>query len=86
MSTEEAADLAPAPGGPAADQPVRARKLRDGSLFLPFAGLIAFMPPVAQIFAVEGTILSVPIVVVYVFAVWLLLIVAAARLARRLEA
>ncbi|MEM9144750.1 MAG: hypothetical protein AAGC57_01030 [Pseudomonadota bacterium] len=61
------------------------RKTRDAGLILPLAGLVALMPPAGQILAVEGTLLGVPVVVLYVFLVWALLILLAYRLARRLN-
>ncbi|GMG83267.1 hypothetical protein LNKW23_24800 [Paralimibaculum aggregatum] len=69
----------------ASDIALRARKRRDAALLLPVSGVVLLMPPMAEIFAVEGTVLGVPLVVAYVFAVWFCLIVLAARIAHRLE-
>ena len=69
-----------------ADQPLTARKLREAGLILPGLGLLALMPPAATILAVDGTILGVPVVVAYVFAIWLGLILGARWLSRRLLA
>ncbi len=74
----------PGPGESTPDAQLRARKLRDGALFLPLVGLVLLMPPVADLFAVDRRILGVPVVVAYVFAVWAGLILLALRLAARL--
>lgn len=66
-------------------RPLRHRKARDRSLILPAVGAMLFLPPVAQIFEIDGRIGGVPFIVVYLFAVWAALIVAAAALSRRLD-
>ncbi len=76
MSPEDRAELA--------DARAPDRKARDAGLILPLAGTVALMPPAAWIMVVDADVLSVPLVVVYVFAVWAALIVAAWRLARRI--
>jgi hypothetical protein len=58
--------------------------LRDAAIALPFIGLFLLMPPVVTLFV--GThVAGVPLVVAYIFAVWLGLVLAAALLARRLD-
>jgi hypothetical protein len=66
----------------AADPGLALRKARDTALAVPLVGVILLMPPVAQIFAVEGRIFGLPVAVAYVFGVWLALIVAARRTGR----
>ncbi|MGF1446951.1 MAG: hypothetical protein ACFBRM_12245 [Pikeienuella sp.] len=73
-----------ASGRASPDQPIRARKTRDAALLLPLAGLALLMPPIANVFAVDARLGSVPVVAAYVFAVWFGLILLAWRLARRL--
>lgn len=68
------------------DRPLRDRKTRDRALILPLVGLILLMPPFASIFRIDGTVGGVPITLVYVFAVWVVLIAGAATLSRRLRA
>ena len=68
-----------------ADQPLRHRKARDRALILPLAGLILLIPPVAGVFHIEAKIAGVPFTLVYLFAVWALLIAGAAALSRRLR-
>ncbi len=68
-----------------ADQPLRHRKARERALILPLAGLILLIPPVAGVFHLDTKIAGVPFTVVYLFAVWALLIAGAAALSRRLR-
>ena len=67
-----------------ADSGLRGRKLRDAAILMPVAGLVALMPPVAGIFALPGKVFGVPLPVAYVFVVWIMLILAARALGRRL--
>lgn len=69
-----------------ADEPLRHRKVRDRALILLLVGILLFTPPVAGIFEVEARIGGVPVVLVYLFAVWAALIGCAAALSRRLRA
>lgn len=72
-------------GAGRADGAVRARKRREAALALPLLGAVALMPPVAELFAVEGLVAGVPVPVAYITAVWAALILGAALLARRLR-
>ncbi|MEM7178818.1 MAG: hypothetical protein AAGD47_10385 [Pseudomonadota bacterium] len=67
-----------------ADLALKARKIRDTAMIMPLFGLMVLTPPIANLFAVSGRILGVPVIVAYIFAVWALLILGAALLARRL--
>jgi hypothetical protein len=69
---------------PAPDTPGRVARARDAARLLPLIGLFLLLPPVIVPFAAPVDVAGVPLVVVYLFAVWLGLIVAAARLARAL--
>lgn len=59
-------------------------RLRDAAAVLPVLAVFLLMPPVITLFAGAHTVWGVPLIVVYLFGVWLALIVAAALLARRL--
>ncbi|MEM8791541.1 MAG: hypothetical protein AAGE80_07975 [Pseudomonadota bacterium] len=61
-----------------------ARKTRDLALILPIVGLLFLIPPFATIFAIEGRILGIPVMVAYIFTVWALLILASAILSWRI--
>lgn len=67
------------------DRPLRHRKARDRALILPAVGAVLFLPPVARIFEIDVRIGGVPLVVIYLFAVWAALIVGAAALSHRLS-
>ena len=64
----------------------RNRKTRDRALILVLVGLALLMPPLAPIFHVDGKLFSLPVTLIYLFAVWAALIFCAARLARPLQA
>ena len=66
------------------EHPFTARKLRERALLLPLIGLVMLMPPIANIFQLDGRVLGIPFTLLYLFVVWALLIVAAARLSKRL--
>ena len=68
-----------------AEQHRRRRKTRDRSLVLLLCGILLLMPPLASAFHVDGRVLGLPATLVYLFVVWALLILAAARLAPRLD-
>ncbi|MEM6487500.1 MAG: hypothetical protein AAF677_04395 [Pseudomonadota bacterium] len=60
------------------------RRARDAAMGLPLAGVILFLSPLAQAFAVDGRLFGVPVVVAYVFGGWIALILAARSVARRM--
>lgn len=72
--------MAPEP----APVPERSARARDVAVLLPLLGLFLLVPPVVTLFAVPLDIGGVPLVVVYLFGVWLALVICAARLARAL--
>lgn len=61
-------------------------RTRDAALILPILGAFLLISPAAAVFDSTTTVLGLPLVVLYVFGVWLGLIVAAVALARRLSA
>ncbi len=61
-------------------------KTRNLALLLPVFGLFLLMPPAVLAFGMPRTLGGVPLIVLYIFAVWAFLIVSAAFLARRLGA
>ncbi len=64
--------------------PQGSARARDAAVVLPLLGLFLLMPPVITLFVAAVDIDGVPLIVVYVFGVWLSLIVCAGLLARRL--
>lgn len=69
------------------DRPAFAQssRLRDAAVLLPLLGLLAWMPPVIGLFDASGRILGVPLIVAWLFGVWLVLIVVAFWFSRRLD-
>lgn len=59
-------------------------KLISAALFFGILGTMLFMPPLVLLFNVKARFLGVPIEVIYLFAVWLLLVVGTAWFAYRL--
>jgi hypothetical protein len=59
-------------------------RMRDAATVLPIIGLFLLMPPVITLFAAHVSVAGVPLIVVYLFSVWLALIVGTAWIARRL--
>ncbi len=64
------------------DHPADVTRARDAARLLPVLGVFLLMPPVITLFAVQADVGGVPLIVVYLFGVWLALIAAAALLAR----
>ncbi len=66
--------------------PLPSARLRDAAVVVPLASLLLLMPPLITLFVGPASVGGVPLVVAWVFGVWLALIVAAAWFARRLVA
>ena len=62
----------------------RERRARDAAVLLPLLGLFLLMPPIIVLFAQPVMVGGMPLIVAYVFGVWLALVAAAALLARAL--
>lgn len=65
------------------EQPDR-RRIRDAATVLPFVATALLMPPLIGIFVVPVAPGGIPLIVLYVFTVWAVVIVSAFFLARRL--
>ncbi len=61
------------------------RKIRDRSIALVLAGIVALMPPIAGVALIDAKLFGLPVALIYIFAVWALLIVGATMLARPLR-
>ena len=62
----------------------RAQRARDAALVLPLAGLLLLTPPIANLFVADIRFFGAPMIGIYLFTVWGLLIACAYRLSRRL--
>jgi hypothetical protein len=60
------------------------RKLTSAALVLTLLGTLLFMPPIASVFQIHRRVLGIPAEVIYLFLVWMLLVVGAWWLSRRL--
>lgn len=67
------------------DWDARTRRIRDVATVLPAAALALLLPPLILVFAVPVLLFGIPLIVVYLFGVWAVLIVIAMQVARRLE-
>jgi len=62
------------------------RRARDLALIVPALGTLALMPPLIGLFARPETgVFGIPLIVVYLFGLWLALILGALFVASRLE-
>ena len=62
----------------------RSTRAREAAGLLPILGLFLLMPPVITLFVAEVEVAGVPLIVAYMFGVWLASIDCAALLANRL--
>ncbi len=60
------------------------QRLRDAASLLPVIGLFLLMPPVIALFVAPVRVLGVPLIVAYLFGVWLVLIGCSAWISHRL--
>jgi hypothetical protein len=65
------------------EQPDRQRT-RDAATALPFVATVLLMPPLIGIFAVPIAPGGFPLIILYIFAVWAVIVASAFVLARRL--
>jgi predicted Kef-type K+ transport protein len=63
-----------------------ARRIRDAASVLPFLAVVLLAPPIILIFSAPLRLGGVPLIVLYLFGVWAVVIVAALMLSRRLAA
>jgi len=63
----------------------RSARARDIAVLLPLLGLFLLMPPLITLFAVPLAVAGVPLIVIYLFGVWLALVLGAVLLGRALQ-
>lgn len=66
------------------ETPPPSERIRNAAVLLPILGIVLVMPPAITLFVANLPVAGIPLIVVYVFGVWLALIAAAAFLSRRL--
>lgn len=62
------------------------RRAHSAAVLLPLFGVFLLLPPFVTLFATSARPFGVPLIVLYLFGVWALLVAGAALLARRLHA
>ncbi|HYD76686.1 hypothetical protein [Ramlibacter sp.] len=60
------------------------QRLRSAAVVLPFLGAFLLLPPFLPLFTARVQVAGLPLIVVYIFGVWAILIALAWWLARRL--
>lgn len=68
-----------------AQRAYRRKKIKDAAMILPMVGAFLLASPIITIFANDGYIFGLPVPFVYIFGVWILLVLAARRMARLLS-
>lgn len=66
-----------------ADRQSGGEGFRDLAVALPIVVMLLLMPPLVRIFAVPTTLGGIPLIVVYIFAVWAAAILVSIIVARR---
>lgn len=61
-----------------------ARRWRDFARLLPLLGVFLLVSPIITVFDVKADVLGLPMIFAFIYGTWALLIVFAARIARRL--
>jgi hypothetical protein len=61
------------------------KRMVDVAVIAPILGLVLMIPPVIGLFATDRTVFGAPLILVYLFGVWLGLIALAAIIARKLS-
>lgn len=65
---------------------LKARKLRDAALILPFLGIFLFLTPIPAIFKDPSADSGIPAIFMYIYGVWLALIIVSALISARISA
>ena len=67
------------------NKPRLSPRLHDAAVVLPLVGVFLLMPPAITLFTTPYHVVGLPLIVVYLFGVWIALIACAAILARRIS-
>ena len=63
----------------------RRERLADRAVMLPIVAFLLLTPPILSVFARDGMLLGVPVLFLYAFAIWAVLILLGRALAKRLS-
>lgn len=61
------------------------KRMRDVAVIAPILGFVLLIPPVIGLFATDSTVFGAPLILVYLFGIWIGLIAWAAVIARGLS-
>jgi hypothetical protein len=77
----------PHPGDPDPDRidPAVATRVAERSIGLFLLGVVAFSPPLVAVFAVSRFVLGIPLLYLYVFGAWAVIVALVALIARQVE-
>ncbi len=67
-------------------EPRPAPRVQSAAVLVPLAALFLLMPPFVLLFTTPRMVFGVPLIVLYIFGVWALLVAVTWQLARRLAA
>lgn len=62
----------------------RARRIRDLACIMPVVAVFLFLPPLILVFSAPVTVSGIPLIVVYLYGTWAVLVLAAFLVARGL--
>lgn len=62
----------------------RLERISERAFVLPIAAFLLFVPPIVTLFDGTARVAGIPLILLYLFGVWLVLIAAARQLGRRL--
>lgn len=61
------------------------QKIKGMAIALPIFGTILLIPPLTQIFATNLQVFGIPLIVLYLFCIWVVLISASFFISRRID-
>ncbi|MEL6997167.1 MAG: hypothetical protein ACFB03_16045 [Paracoccaceae bacterium] len=67
-----------------AEQFFTSRRVRDRAAILTLIGMLLLVSPIAGVFQIDAKIGGIPVTLIYLFAVWALLIIGTALLSRQM--
>ncbi|MCB1512953.1 MAG: hypothetical protein KDJ36_18820 [Hyphomicrobiaceae bacterium] len=68
------------------DSEERTQGVRDVATVLPFLAVVLLTSPLIVVFSAPTTVFGIPLIVVYLFSVWIVVILVALVVAHRLSA
>jgi len=63
---------------------LRRRKWQESALIVPILGIFLLLPPFISVFSINMSVFGIPLIVLYIFTVWIALILVTRFLAQKL--